>query len=108
MNGVDINSVVASVLNEYGAVCAELERARGYLRDKTSKIYKLETKLSDLNNRVRIVKKELDIMSDYSDRLGTILIEDYEYDEKILDGILDKSRRVYEEEEEKEEEEEEE
>lgn len=105
MNGMNINSVVASVLNEYGAVCAELERARGYLRDKTRKIYELETKLTGANSRVRSVKTELDIVSDYSDRLGTILIEDYGYDKKMLDDILDKSRRVYEEEEEKEEEE---
>ena len=96
MNGVDINTVVASVLNEYGAVCAELERARGYLRDKTSKICRLDTKLSDANNRARGIKKELDIMSDYSERLGTILIEDYGYDKKLLDDILDKSKRVYE------------
>ena len=106
MNGVDINTVVASVLNEYGAVCAELERARGYLRERVSEKHRLETKLSDANSKVRSVKTELNIMSDYSDRLGTILIEDYGYDKKLLDDILDKSRRVYEEEEEKEEEEE--
>lgn len=100
MNGIDINNVVASVLNEYGAVCAELERARGYLRDKTSKICKLETKLSDTHNKVRGTKKELDIMSDYSERLGTILIKDYGYDKQMLDGLLEKSKRVYEEEEE--------
>lgn len=108
MNGVDINTVVASVLNEYGTVCAELERARGYLRDNVSEKHRIERKLSDANSKVRIVKKELDIVSDYSDRLGTILIEDYGYDKKILDDILDKSRRVYEEETEEEEEEEEE
>lgn len=100
MNGVNINTVVASVLNEYGAVCAELERARGYLRDKTSKICRLETKLSDTHNKVRSIKKELDIMSDYSERLGTILIKNYGYNRKMLDLILDKSKRVYEGEEE--------
>lgn len=106
MNGMDINNVVASVLNEYGSVCAELERARGYLRDNVSEKHRIERKLSDANSKVRKIKTELDIMSDYSDRLGTILIEDYGYDKKLLDDILDKSRRVYEEEEEKEEEEE--
>ena len=104
MNGVDINTAVATVLNEYGAVCAELERARGYLRDNVNEKHRIERKLSDANSKVRSVKTELNIMSDYSDRLGTILIEDYGYDKKLLDDILDKSRRVYEEEEEEEEE----
>lgn len=100
MNNIDVNTIVASVLNEYGAVCAELERTRGYLRDKTSKICRLETKLSDTHNKVRGTKKELDIMSDYSERLGTILIKNYGYNRKMLDFILDKSKRVYEGEEE--------
>ena len=100
MNGTGINDIVASVLNEYGAVCGELERTRGYLRDKVGKIHRLETKLSDANNRVRSAKAELSIMTDYSERLGTILVNDYGYDKKMLDDILDKSKRVYEGEEE--------
>ena len=97
MSGIDVNDIVASVLNEYGAVCAELERTRGYLRDKVRDNAGLERKLSDANAKMRSMKTGLDTMSDYSERLETILITDYQYDKKMLSDIFDKSRRVYEE-----------
>lgn len=97
MSGIDVNDVVASVLNEYGAVCAELERTRGYLRDRVRDNAGLERKLSDANAKMRSMKTGLDVMSDYSERLETILINDHQYDKKTLSDIFDKSRRVYEE-----------
>lgn len=97
MSGIDVNDIVASVLKEYGAVCSELERTRGYLRDKIRDNAGLERKLSDANAKVRSMKTGLNTMSDYSERLETILINDYQYDKKMLSGIFDKSRRVYEE-----------
>lgn len=97
MNGIDVGNIVESVLKEYGAVCAELERTRGYLRDKARDNAGLERKLSDANAKVRSMKTGLDTMSDYSERLETILIDDHRYDKKMLSDIFDKSRRVYEE-----------
>ena len=97
MNNIDVDNIVESVLKEYGAVCAELERTRGYLRDKVSENAGLERKLSDANAKMRSMKTGLDTMSDYSERLETILINDYQYDKKMLSDIFDKSRRVYEE-----------
>lgn len=97
MNNIDVDSIVESVLKEYGAVCAELERTRGYLRDKVRDNAGLERKLSDANAKMRSIKTGLDTMSDYSERLETILINDHQYDKKMLSDIFDKSRRVYEE-----------
>lgn len=97
MNDIDVDSIVESVLKEYGAVCAELERTRGYLRDKARENTRLNGKLSDANAKMRSMKTGLDVMSDYSERLETILITDYQYDKKTLSDIFDKSRRVYEE-----------
>ena len=97
MREIDMDDAITAVLKEYGAVCAELERTRGYLRDKTRDNAMLNGKLSDANAKMRSMKTGLDMMSDYSERLETILINDHQYDKKTLSDIFDKSRRVYEE-----------
>lgn len=92
---VDIHDVVQAILNEYASICKELERTRGYLREKSAKVSEQFETIQRLHQSGRDLKTKLDIANDYCSRLETILKEDHGYTDNEFTMMFEKSERVY-------------